>query len=127
MDYVYLVMTLALIEYMVLGGLVGYARGKHGVKAPAVTGPDEFNRAFRVHQNTLEGLVVFLPALWLCGNYWNPLVAAAIGVVGIVGRAIYARAYVREPESRGLGASICGIVNIVLLMGGLVGLIRRVL
>jgi len=127
MEIVYLVMTLALIEYMVLGGLVGRARGKYGINAPAVTGNDIFERTFRVHQNTLEGLVIFLPGLWLCGTYWNPWVAAGIGVAGIIGRAIYARAYIRDPASRGPGAAIVGFANVFLVIGGLVGLIRNLL
>jgi hypothetical protein len=55
---------LALVEYIVLVGLVGRARAKYGVKAPAISGPEAFDRIFRVQQNTLEGLVVFLPGLW---------------------------------------------------------------
>lgn len=123
MEYVYIVTVLALIEYMVLGALVARARTKYGVKAPAITGPEAFDRTFRVHQNTLEGLVVFLPALWLFGIYVNALVAAGIGVIGIVGRAIYAQGYIVAPESRGAGATICGVVNSVLALGALVGLI----
>ena len=43
--------------------LVGRMRGKHDVKAPAVTGAPEFERAFRVQMNTLEQFVLFLPVL----------------------------------------------------------------
>lgn len=127
MEWVYIVIVLALIEYVVLGGLVGHARGKYGIKAPAVAGHASFERAFRVHQNTLEGLVVLLPALWICGMYLSPSVAAALGLVGIIGRAIYAKAYIGEPESRGSGAMICGLVNMILLLGGFVGLILAVI
>jgi len=127
MEYVYIVIVLALIEYIVLGGLVGRARGKYGVKAPAVMGHEIFERTFRVQQNTLEGLVVFLPALWIFGAYLNPLVAAGLGIAGILGRAVYANAYIKDPETRGPGIMICGIVNIVLLLGGFVGLIRALL
>lgn len=127
MEYVYIVIVLALIEYMVLGGLVGWARGKHGVKAPAVSGPEEFDRTFRVHQNTLEGLVVFLPAIWLFGAYVSAPVAAGLGVIGIIGRGLYAKAYIEAPETRGKGATICGVVNMVLVLGALVGLIVALL
>lgn len=127
MEYVYIVIVLALIEYAVLGGLVGRARGKYGIKAPAVTGNEVFERTFRVHQNTLEGLVVFVPSLWLFGAFLSPLVAAGLGVVGIIGRAIYAKGYIEAAEKRGPGAGICGLVNIALLVGALVGLIRALL
>jgi hypothetical protein len=123
MEYVYLVMVLVLIEYMVFGGIVGYMRGKHDVKAPATTGPPEFERAFRVHMNTLEGLVVFLPGLWLFGTFSNPVIAAALGLIGIVGRAIYAHGYLADAARRGTGAIICAVVNMILLIGSLVGLI----
>jgi glutathione S-transferase len=127
MEYVYIVIVLALIEYMVLGGIVGYARGKYGIKAPACTGSAEFERAFRVHMNTLEGLVVFLPGLWFFGLFISPLWAAVIGLVGIVGRALYARGYLADAEKRGIGAMICGLVNMVLLIGSLVGLLIAVI
>lgn len=127
MEYVYLVIVLALIEYIVLSGLVGRARAKYGVKAPACTGSPEFERTFRVQQNTLEGLIVFLPGLWIFGTFGNPTIAAAIGVIGIIGRAIYAQAYITAAEKRGPGAMICGFANIALVIGSLVGVIRAIL
>ena len=127
MEYVYVAIVLALIQYVVLTGLVGRARAKYGVKAPAISGPEEFNRTFRVQQNTLEGLVVFIPAMWIFGAYVNPMVAAALGLLGIVGRALYARGYNKAAEKRGPGAAICGLVNVVLLLGALVGLILRLI
>ena len=124
MAYVELVILLAIFEYMVLGTLVARARGKYGVRAPAITGHPVFDRTFRVQQNTLEGLVIFLPGLWLFGQYQNPLWAAGLGVAGIVGRALYAAGYIRGAEKRGPGAGICGIVNVVLVVGALIGVIR---
>ena len=123
MQYVYLVIVLALVEYMVFGGIVGYARGKYGIKAPATTGSAEFERAFRVHQNTLEGLIVFVPAIWLFANYVHATAAAIIGAVALIGRVLYARGYMADPEKRGPGAGICGITNMILVLGALIGLI----
>jgi hypothetical protein len=125
--YVALVILLALVEYIVLVGLVGRARAKYGVKAPAISGPEAFDRVFRVQQNTLEGLVVFLPGLWLFGLYVDPYWAAGLGVVGIVGRALYAVGYIQAAAKRGAGAGICGIVNIALVIGALVGVIKSLL
>jgi hypothetical protein len=124
MEYVYIVIVLALIEYLILGGIVGYARGKYGIKAPACTGNEHFERAFRVHMNTLEGLIVFLPGLWLFGTFVSASWAAGLGLVGIVGRALYARGYLSDPDKRGPGAAICGVINMVLMIGSLFGLIR---
>jgi uncharacterized MAPEG superfamily protein len=81
--------------------LVGRARGRYGVKAPATSGPEGFERAFRVQMNTLENAVIFLPALWLAAAYFSPRVAAILGGVWVLARIWFAVAYVRDPETRG--------------------------
>lgn len=124
MEPVYLVILLALVEYQVFAGLVGRARGKHGVKAPAVSGAPEFERVHRVHQNTLEALIVFIPAIVIFGRYLGAHIAAAIGLVFIAARIIYAVAYIKDPEKRGPGAGLSGIALIVLVLGALYGVIR---
>ncbi|MEJ0071715.1 MAG: MAPEG family protein [Pseudomonadota bacterium] len=60
-----LVILLALVVY--LGTMVHCARmrARHRIMAPSTTGHPEFERAFRIQQNTLEQLIVFLPAVWL--------------------------------------------------------------
>ena len=58
-----LVSALALLLYVVVFMAAGRARRRYDIKAPAVTGAPEFERAFRVQQNTLEQLVWFIPAL----------------------------------------------------------------
>ena len=58
-----LVSVLALLLYIGVFAAAGRARHRYGIKAPAVTGAPEFERAFRVQQNTLEQLVWFIPAL----------------------------------------------------------------
>ncbi|WP_428096358.1 MAPEG family protein [Candidatus Rariloculus sp.] len=123
MELVYIVILLALIVYNALGFLVGRARKTHGVKAPAITGPEEFERTFRVHQNTLESLIMFVPAVWIFGMVIDPLWAAVIGLVYIVGRVLYAMGYIRAAEKRGPGMMVSFLANAVLLLGGLVGLI----
>ena len=123
MELVYIVILLALIVYTALGFLVGRARKTHGVKAPAITGPEEFERTFRVHQNTLESLIMFVPAVWIFGMVIDPLWAAVIGLVYIVGRVLYAMGYIRAAEKRGPGMMVSFLANAVLLLGGLVGLI----
>ena len=81
MELVAFVIACALIEYMIFGVAVGRARTEHGVNAPAVTGPPVFERTMRAHQNTLENLVVFIPAVYLFAVYVHVELAAAIGVV----------------------------------------------
>ena len=121
MQLVAVVAALALIQYFVFGLRVGQARGKFGIEAPAITGHPVFERHFRVHQNTMEQLVLFLPALWLFATFVSAGIAAVLGVVFIVGRALYARAYVAEPKTRETGVVLTAGANAVLLLGGLIG------
>jgi uncharacterized MAPEG superfamily protein len=121
MELTAIVTILALIEYIVLGARVGQARGRYGVEAPATTGHPVFERYFRVHQNTLEQLVVFVPALWLFAYYVSNRVAALLGLVFIVARVLYARGYVADPKQRETGALVTVVANAVLLLGGLLG------
>src|SRR5262249_53146341 len=106
---------------------VGAARGKYGIRAPATTGHPQFERIYRVHQNTLEALVVFVPALLVFACYLSFTWAAVLGVAFILARALYAVLYIRAPEKRGPGAGLTGIVNIVLVLGGLWGLGKHLL
>jgi len=123
MQYVAVVTALALIEYIVIATLVGRARGTYKVDAPATSGHPVFERYFRVQQNTLEQLIVFIPSLWMFAQYVNANVAAGLGLVFVVGRALYLRAYVREPSQRGLGFLLSFAPNVILLLGSLIGAI----
>ncbi|MDQ1345717.1 MAG: glutathione S-transferase [Pseudomonadota bacterium] len=127
MEPVAVVIVLALLQYVAFGMLVGWARGKYGVKAPAVTGHETFDRYFRVHQNTLELLVAFVPAIWLFGMYVDPTWAALLGLVFIVARMLYLRGYVRDPAKREVGFTLSVLPILVLLVGGLLGAGRGLL
>ena len=116
-----LVSVIALLEYMFFAFKVGLGRDKFDVQAPAVSGHPEWERLFRVQQNTVEQLVVFLPALFLFATYASEAVAAALGLVFILGRALYARGYVLDPAKRGPGFLLTVIANFCLLLGGLIG------
>jgi len=126
-----LVTLLSLALFFWMGADVARARIRFGVFAPAVTGHPEFERHFRVQANTLEGLVLFLPALWvfaltidgLRGSVLGDKIGAALGLVWIVGRVIYMRSYVRDPASRGLGFGVQALATVLLLIGGLVAIV----
>lgn len=124
MDYVAIVTALALIQFLLLGILVGRARARYGVAAPATTGHEIFDRWFRVHMNTAEQLLLFVPLMWIYAYYWNPVWAAGIGLLFIIGRTVYAITYIREPKSRSLGFLLTFIPIFVFLVGTLVGAIR---
>jgi uncharacterized MAPEG superfamily protein len=121
MQYVYIVALLAVAQYFVFGVLVGKARGQYGVKAPAVTGNEHFERAFRVQMNTLEQLVVFLPSLLIAAQFWSGPLVSGLGAVYLVGRAIYRQAYVADPRRRSLGFILTVLPSIVLMLMGLAG------
>ena len=123
MHFVALVGLLALLQYMVFAMLVGRARGKYGVKAPAVTGHEVFERYFRVQQNTLELLVVFLPALWLFALYVSATWAAVLGAVYLVGRVLYLRGYVADPSKREIGFGLSFLPILALVIGALIGVL----
>lgn len=124
MIYVHLVTVLALFQIMVFAILVGRARGTYGIKAPATTGNEQFERYYRVQMNTLELLVVLLPALWLASSYWSPAIMAGIGAVYLVGRVLYFREYIQQPTSRTLGFSLSFMPILVLLIAALAGIVR---
>jgi glutathione S-transferase len=121
MAYVDIVTVLAVLQFIVFGFQVGGARGKYGVKAPATTGNEIFERLFRIQQNTLELLVGFFPGIYLFSRYFNPLWAAALGVIYLAGRQIYAASYVKEPSKRTLGYGLSFLPVAALLIGGLIG------
>jgi glutathione S-transferase len=119
MEMVIIVVVLALIQYIVFSILVGRARGKYDVQAPATSGDPVFDRYFRVQQNTLEQLVVFLPAIFIYSQLGNPMYAAGFGVVYLIGRIIYFRSYVKDPGSRGLGFMLTFLPSVIMLIGAL--------
>jgi glutathione S-transferase len=126
MAYVDIVTALALLQFIVFGFKVGGARGRYGVKAPAITGNEIFERYFRVQQNTLELLIALVPGLYLFSRYFTPLIAAALGVIYLVGREVYSAGYVREPSKRSAGFGLSFLPTAILVLGGLIGAVREI-
>ncbi len=114
-----LVTLLALLVYFWMSLQVGRARGRSGIQAPAMTGDKLLERAIRVHYNTLEWLPIFLGSLWLFAIFWNELIAAALGIVWIVGRVVYSIGYMADPAKRSTGFMIQLLAAAVLLFGAL--------
>ncbi len=127
MEFPAIITIAALLEYMFFAFRVGTSRVNFGVVAPATSGHPEWERMYRVQQNTVEQLVVFLPSLWLFSMLVNPMVGAGVGAVFVIGRAMYYVGYVKDPGSRTTGFLIGFLANVVLLLGALGGTIKTML
>ena len=126
MAFVALVSLLILCQYVVFMGLCGKARAESGLLAPAVVGDESFERAYRVQMNTLEQMVITIPAMWICAYFFMPLVAAILGLAFIIGRILYRMTYVKDPASRGPGMMIGFLANIGLLLCGVWGVVTQI-
>ena len=127
MGWVDLVSVIALLQFVFFGLLVSRARGKYGIRAPATTGNEMFERLYRVQMNTLELLVVFVPALYLAARYWPPAVVARVGAIYVVSRVVYWKSYIKDPESRSLGYGLSAFPALGLLFAALAGLVLAAL
>lgn len=124
MNYVDLVAVLAVVQLVFFAVLVGRARGRYGVAAPAVSGHEMFERAYRVQMNTLELMVALLPALFVAAKYWPQAYVAGAGAIYLVGRLLYWRGYTAAPSSRGIGFALSMLPILALLIAALVGIVR---
>lgn len=120
MEAVVIVTVLALVQYVFFGIQVGGAHQKYGVTAPAMSGDPQFERVNRVHQNTLEQLMVLIPALWMYAHYVEPLWGAGMTVVYLIGRFIYRAEYIKDPSTRTLGFTLSFFPGVIMLIWVLV-------
>jgi glutathione S-transferase len=123
--YTAVVTLLVVLIYMFMATRVAAARGKFGVKLPAISGHPDFERVFRVHQNTLEWMPIFLPLLWLCAIYFSDVAAAVVGLLWIAGRLMYFVGYTKAVEKRLPGFFIQGTACLLLLIGAAIGIVRH--
>jgi glutathione S-transferase len=122
-----MITVLALLEYTILGIMVGRARQTYGVEAPATTGNPDFERYFRVHENTLEALIVFIPAVWIFALEVNYHFAVALGALFLIARIIYASGYLSAANKRTAGALTTAAINAILLLGTMIALVIKAL
>ncbi len=127
MHFPAIITMLSLLLFFAIIIYVGYARTKYGINAPATTGDPDFERIFRVQMNTLENLILFLPALWLFSHYVSPLWAGVVGLVWIVGRIDYALSYARSAEARSRGYATSALAFAVLLVGAAIGIVQHIM
>ena len=123
MDFVAFVTLLLLAQYLFFTAMTGKARDELGIKAPATTGDEVFERTLRVQLNTLEQLLVTLPAMWLCAHYFNASFAGIMGLVFFTGRVLYRKAYIADPTTRATGMIMGFLANVLLLISAAFGVI----
>lgn len=99
-----LLLALAVIEVLAFAIIVGRARDKYGVPAPATSGHPTWERLNRVHQNSVEHLVVFTPLFLLYATVVDQGQALVIGTVFVVARLLYAVGYAKEAGKRAVGS-----------------------
>lgn len=113
----------ALFIYTIVFAMTGWARGKYKIQAPAVSGHPVFERTYRVQMNTLEGLILFLPALWILAYYSSDKIAASLGLIWVIGRIFYTLGYINEAKKRALGAAISILTQNIILIAAIVSFI----
>jgi glutathione S-transferase len=124
MPLVQLVIGLALVQFFFFLFAVGRARATYKVAAPATTGNEIFERYFRVQMNTLELLVMFVPSILLFSQFFGGYIAAALGLVYLIGRLIYFTSYVKNPGSRSWGYGLSALPIMIFVAGTIFGAIR---
>ena len=122
-----IVTLLALLEYSILGVMVGRARQTYGVEAPATTGNPDFERYFRVHENTLEALIVFIPALWIFSLTVNYRLGVLLGLLFVIARIVYAAGYLSAASKRSTGALDTALITAILVLGSLIAIVIEIL
>ena len=127
METATLIVLLALLQYVLFTMRVGLARGKHKVDAPACSGDENFERLFRVQQNTMEQLIIFIPATFAFAYYLSPMWVLVPGLAFILGRFMYSMEYIKDPKTRVPGMGLTLLANVVLIVGALFGLFKGML
>lgn len=122
-----LVTVAALLLYVALAVRVARTRAKAGIAPPAISGDPVVERAIRIHGNTGEWLVAFLPALWLFSLYWGDRLAALLGLLWVVSRIVYAVGYGKAAERRLIGFIPSFLIVLILLFGAAAGAVRVML
>ena len=123
--YVGIVSSLAVLLTYLTMLKAGLGRIKYKVEAPSHDGPDDYVRMVRVHRNTLEHMMLFLPSMWLFAFAVDPLWAAGIGIIWPIARVFYALGYYADAPKRMTGLLASMPVLYVFVAGSLIGFIVK--
>jgi glutathione S-transferase len=126
MEYVYLVILLALLQFLYFTMRTGLNRGKFDVQAPKTVGHETWERIYRVQQNTLEQLIMFIPGMLMFGHFVSSKWVLIPGILYLVGRQLFSYEYVKNPPERTPGVALSLLSNVALLVGSLIGLLLHI-
>ena len=127
MEYGIALILISLLQFIFFTGRVVFSRGKYDVKAPKTVGNERWERIFRIQQNTMEQLLIFIPSVLIFSLYVSATWVLLPGILFIVGRHIYSRLYLESPENRGPGMVLSFFSNIFLVIAGLVGISMKLI
>ena len=114
---------LAVLVTMIMAARVGQLRGKYKVEAPATTGHPAFERGYRIHMNTVENLILFLPLLWVASFFYGGQIPFWVGLIWVLSRVLYAWGYSQNnAQLREPGAGIGFLALFALLILGVMGM-----
>ncbi len=128
-DFVYpgILSSIALLVYYFTLLRAGMARVKFDIRAPSHDGPEEYVRHVRVHHNTLEHLILFLPGLWLFSFAVDPIWATIIGILWPIGRIRYALSYYKDAEKRGPGLYLSMPPIYIYVLGSFIAFLYKII
>ena len=123
MEYAVIIILLALLQYSYFAFTVGLSRNKLEVFAPKISGHDIWERTFRVQQNTLEQLIIFIPGMLAFSFYVSGVWVLIPGIGYLLGRQLYSYLYVKDPKSRTPGFLLTFFSNMILVIGTLIAIV----
>lgn len=122
-----LALSLALLVFFGIALNVGRARATWNVPAPASSGHPEFDKRYRVQMNTLEQLVLLVPATFMAVATLGDLITGVLALIWSLGRILYARSYYADPAKRGPGFGLTLMPSLILIFAAITGAVRTLL
>ncbi len=115
--------SIALLVFFGLAANVGRARATWNVPAPASSGHPEFDKRYRVQMNTIEQLLLFIPASFMAVPVLGDPITAALCLTWSIGRIVYARLYYADPAKRGPGFGLTLLPTMIMIIAAIYGAI----
>jgi glutathione S-transferase len=125
MEYSVVIILLALLQYLFFALRTGVTRVKYKVDPPKTAGHEIWERYSRVHLNTGEQLIAFIPALLTFTYYVSHRWAIVLGVGYLIARQVYSFTYIKNPKRRVFPPTF--FINVALIIGSLIGIVISII